>query len=161
MNARIAADESSLVPHQPVRVARSGRKLDRHQMLTGLAVVLEQGWFPLGIRRAVVSGHDPDIAFVVEIDVVQAGPLLRAYANQDLWNPCLRVHTQEAAETQRGNPELALVPLHAVSTATFAIDAQRNLAMGDLFAVHVDLEDAVRFGVRAHPHAAVAIRHAG
>src|SRR5688572_32591895 len=160
MNARIAADESSLVPHQPVRVARSGRKLDRHQMLTGLAVVLEQGWFPLGIRRAVVAGDDPDIAFVVEIDVMQARPLRRAHADQNFWNPGLWIHTQEAAETQRGNPELALVPLHAVSAATSAIDAQRNLAMGDLLAVHVDLEDTVRLGVRAHPHAAVAIRHA-
>src|SRR3970040_2241250 len=26
----VAADEASLVPHQPVRVARPGRKIDRH-----------------------------------------------------------------------------------------------------------------------------------
>ena len=40
VDAGIAADESSVVPHQPVRIARAGSKVDGHQERAGLAVVL-------------------------------------------------------------------------------------------------------------------------
>ena len=161
VDAGIAADESSVVPLQPVRVARSGRKIDRHQKLTGLAVILVQAGFPLGVAGAVVAGHDPDVALVVERHVVKARPLLRAHADQDFGNPRLRIDTQDAAQAQRGNPELAVVPLHAMATTAAAVDAERNLTVADELGVHVDLKDAVWVGVRAHPHAAAPVRHAG
>jgi len=37
----------------------------------------------------------------------------------------------------------------------------RDLTMGELLAVEVDLKDAERVGVRTHPHAAVTVGHAG
>ena len=138
-----------------------GCKLDRHQELAGLAVILVQAGFPLGVAGAVVAGHDPDISLVVERHVVKARPLLRAHADQDFGNPRLRIDTQDAAQAQGGNPELAVVPLHTMAATAPAVDAERNLTVADLLGVHVDLKDAVWVGVRAHPHAAVPVRHAG
>src|SRR5207247_758169 len=60
----------------------------------------------------------------------------------------------------RGDPQLPLVPFHAVTAAAVPVDAERNLTVADLVRAHVDLEDAVRVSVRAHPHAAVAVGHA-
>ena len=101
-----------------------------------------------------------DIAVVVERHVVETRLLLRAHADQDFGNPRRRIDAQDAAEPQRGNPELAVVPLHAMAAATLAVDTERNLAMADLRGAHVDLKDAEWVGVRPHPHASVPVRHA-
>src|SRR5262245_15643237 len=76
VDARVATDETPLVPVESVRIARSRREVDRHQELARLAVVLVQAGSSFGVRRAVVAGHAPDVAFVVEAHVVQSRPLL-------------------------------------------------------------------------------------
>src|SRR5260221_1278903 len=161
VDAGIAADESDVVPVQPVRIARSGRKITRHQQLAGLPVIFVQAGFPVGVAGAVVAGHHPDIALVVERHVVEARLLLGARADQDLGHPRRWIDTQDAAQTQRGNPKLAVVPLHAMATTAAAVDAERNLTVAELLRVHVHLKDAEWFGVRTHPHAAAPVRHAG
>src|SRR5688572_23153646 len=98
MDPGIAADEVPVVPHQPVRVARSGRKIDRHQELAALSVVFVQAGVPLRVAGAVGAGHDPDIALVVEGHVVEPGPLLRTHADQDFGNPRRRIDPQDAAQ---------------------------------------------------------------
>ena len=60
------------MPHQPVRVARTGLEVDRHQELAGLAVGPVQAGFPLRVAAAVVAGDDPDVPFVVERHVVES-----------------------------------------------------------------------------------------
>src|SRR3954471_18562815 len=120
--AGIAADQPSVVPHQAVRVARSGFEHDGHQALAGFAVVLVQTGIPLGVARAVVAGHDPDIVFVVERHIVKARPLVGTHANQDVGNPRFGVDAQYAAETQGSDPELALVPFHTVASAAAAVE---------------------------------------
>src|SRR4030095_14121509 len=95
----------------------------------GLAVVLVQTGFPFRVAGTAIPRHNPDMALVVERHVVQARPLFRAHADQDFRDPRLRVHTQDAAEAQRGNPEFAIVPLHPVATAALAVDAERYLTV--------------------------------
>ena len=70
-----------------MRIARSGLQIDRHQELTGLAVVLVQTRFPFSVTGAVVAGDHPDISFVVERHIMQPGLLLRAHADQNFGNP--------------------------------------------------------------------------
>src|SRR5262245_14358160 len=160
MDARIAADESPLVPHEAVWIAGSRLELDRHQQLTRLAVVLVEASSSFGVLGAVVAGHDPDVSLVVERHVVKSRPLFRAHADQSFGNPGLWIDAEDATNAQRGNPQFAVVPLHSVGPAALAIDAQWNLPMAELLGVHINLKDAVWLCVRAHPHTAIAIRHA-
>ena len=127
------------------------------QQVACLAVVFAQARLPRRIAVAVDSGDDPDIPLVIEGDVVQARFFLRAHANQHFRRPRRRVNAKDAAKTQRGDPQLSLVPLHAMAPATAAFEGERNLAMGDLLRVHVDLEDAVRILVGADPDATIPV----
>src|SRR5438128_3605509 len=48
-----------------------------------------------------------------------------------------------------------------MTTTAIVVDAERNLTMAELLRIHIDLEDAKWSRVRAHPHTAVPVRHAG
>src|SRR3954463_3191538 len=91
MDTGITADKSSTVPHEAVRIARAGHKIYGHHEFAGSAVILVQAGFALGVGRAVISGHDPDIAGVVERHVMKARLLRGVDANQDLRRPGCRV----------------------------------------------------------------------
>src|SRR5436190_22889050 len=159
MNAGIAADEMPVVPVKPMRIAGSWRELRRHHQLAGLPIIFIEPGFAFPVTGAVVAGDDPDVLLIVETDVVETRLLFRARADQDFRNPRLRIDAQNAAQSQRGNPQLAVVPFDAVAAAAAAVDAQRNLPMSDQLRVHVDLKDSERLGVRPHPDAAAAVRH--
>src|SRR5437016_14370809 len=48
-----------------------------------------------------------------------------------------------------------------MTPTAIVVDAERNLAMAEFLRIHIDLEDAPWSRVRAHPHTAVPVRHAG
>src|SRR5262245_1888561 len=139
VDAGITTDETSVVPHQSVRVTGAGLKIDRHHELARLTVVLVQARLAVSVAGAVIAGHDPDISVVVERRVVESRFLLRAHADQDFGHPRRRIDAQDAAQAQRRNPEFAVVPLHTVAATTITVDAERNLAVADLLGVQVDL----------------------
>src|SRR3954471_13571527 len=161
MDTGITTDQSFGVPRQAVRITRAGHKIYGRHEFAGLAVILVQAGFALGVRRAVISGHDPNIAGLVERHVMKARLLRGVHANQDLRRPGRWVDAQNAAQTQSRHPQLAVVPLHTMATTTIAVDTERNLAVADLLRAEVDLKDAKRVIVGRHPHATTPVRDAG
>src|SRR5437773_4497832 len=146
VDASIAAVEGAVVPGESMRIRIGLGELHGLERPARFGFVLDEP------GALLVSGHHPDGALSVPGDAVCARHVVW---DQEFRLPRLRIHSENPAQPERGDPELSVHVLDAVAAAA----TKRDLAMRDRLRAHVRLKDPVRCGIRAHPDVAATDPH--
>src|SRR6185437_716086 len=125
MVAGVTADEGALVEAQAMGIA--GARFQGHllQHFAGLWIIFGHALDTFRIPAAAVGGGEPDEALIVKGHVMTAHRIRGVIADADgvVDGPGVGIHPQHAVETAGNDPELAVMPLRAMGTAS----AQRDL----------------------------------
>src|SRR5215469_3160483 len=160
MDAGVAANQRAVVHGEPMRVTGIWREIHCLEHAPRCGVILDERRPVVGMIFAIVTDDLPDAAVVPRDRVITW--LVRRLVERDheFWLPRVRVDTENCAQPKRGDPELTIVPESAVAPASVVRRAKRNLAMADLFGVHVHLKYTFRRCIGAHPNISAAHSHA-
>jgi hypothetical protein len=115
------------------------QKINHLQHFAARGVVLHQTGTAFLVVMTVVSNNLPDGA-VVPGYAVDPHPLRSLKErNEELRLPRGRIHPQNAAKTQRHNPQFAVLPKSAMTPAAIAGQAEGYLSMADDPRFHIHL----------------------
>src|SRR5690349_24036253 len=118
MDAGIATDERPFVHGEPVGIARVRFKIGRLQNAAGCGIVLDESGPVLGMTFGIVADDLPDGAVVPGDRVISRLFRRLVERNQELRLPGGRIDTDNGAQPERCNPELAVLPQSAMATAS-------------------------------------------